>query len=292
MIDTIDVLLPTRGEHRWPGAIRACESIAQRADKPESVRILLGLDSDDVKGRTLDLTSTGGIVTPIIADREDTLGAKLNRLNGHSDADARFYFADDVTMATAGWDTVLREQVDLFPDHLCVYTLSVAEQPDSLFAHMPVLTREMTALLGGYAPDVFPFWWWDTWLDEIGELSGRKLTIPVEIVSSLPGQDWRGKTMGLRDVAFWARVFDESRDSRIGAALQILDEIGHPGHKAMMIKRMPWISAWLADRNANLRDPDEASYFERHCTEPGGIEDARYQRVKARAMAFMQAKAA
>jgi len=65
--------------------------------------------------------------------------------------------------------------------------------------------------------EAFPFWFTDTWLDEIALMLGRKAPVRVE----WKPQGQRGKTTRMRDLAFWAWVFEAARPERIEDARKL-----------------------------------------------------------------------
>src|SRR5690606_5015610 len=65
----------------------------------------------------------------------------------------------------------------------------------------------------------FPFWFTDTWNDEIGDMAGMKAELPIKV--SPP--EGRGKTHGLRDIAFWAGLFNSFRPHRAEVAHCLID---------------------------------------------------------------------
>ncbi len=131
----------------------------------------------------------------------------------------------------------------------------------------------------------FPYWWLDTWLDELVTMSGRMVWLPIQ--TQMAGG--RGKTRGLRDVAWWAKFFDETRpvrEAHVDALLPVLYKDAL--YRIPQLQRTrPLVRRAFVQRNSNLRDPAGASPYERNMSFDAPA-DERYLRTKARAQAFLE----
>ena len=64
----------------------------------------------------------------------------------------------------------------------------------------------------------FPFWFTDTWLNEIGDMAGMKAPLGISVAQP----DGRGLTHGLGDIGKWARLFDFQRKTRKAVAFNLI----------------------------------------------------------------------
>lgn len=208
----LSVILPTRG--RPDGAQRAIESILDTASRPDHVEILLGTDADDMASDPQAIAAGCAQVSWRMAPREKTLGHLFNALVARTSGEAVLVAYDDCVYATPGWDEETRAAVLVAPQGLGVI-FAHDHQCGRHHTSMPVLTRKMVdfalAHQGFVYPPWFPFWFHDTWWDEISDLSGYKHPLDWEITCP----DGKGETHNLRDIPFWLDLFEGFRPRRL-----------------------------------------------------------------------------
>lgn len=236
-----------------------------------STRFYVAVDDDDQE--TIDVLSAAediGDVTISVAPREDSLGAKYNRiyrLNPH--ADAYLAMVDYAPHITPGFDQKLLDAVQLFPDGIgVVYGPLVCTSLPAINC----ISRRMCELMDGMYPEWFPYSLVDLWLDDIAQGIGRVAYAPVEIDRSR-----RRPTSGWRDPAFWTTYYDDLWPEREKLIRKLIREMHAPEwHKCLLLNRMPhWqqrsilyndLCRWQKTRN-DYKD------------------DERYQRIKGEAIA-------
>jgi len=84
-----------------------------------------------------------------------------------------------------------------------------------------ILSAEWLAVTGRFSTGYFPFWFEDTWLDQIGQIIGRREQLPIKL--GLIGG--KGKTSRMRNVAFWTGFYNHTLDERIHTAKELLQKI-------------------------------------------------------------------
>jgi hypothetical protein len=202
-----------------------------------------------------------------VGPRPLTLGEAWNSAAAASaritDWDAFCMMADDVNPTAREWDITVAKAMKLY--EVC----SWAERGDPYNPTLPVISRAYYEKVGNVSPEWFPAWWNDTWVAEVQMLAHGFCPI-------IPDLSWfgeRGKTKGLRDVAFWARFFAETRDIRCREAEKLSGKV----HEHVLKAREEH-DAWFLSM---------APHFE--CTfGTGEPPDERYLRAKARAADFME----
>lgn len=273
---TVSLCIASRGRSEL---LVKCVNDALAKAECHDTRIVVALDSDD-PWKAKEHLPDGVIVS--IAEREDSLGAKYNRCAAMHPATVYVLWSDDVKFDIQGWDTKLNEAEQTLPDSLGV--IYFGSMPNVFQAGIAVTHRFMDAM-GFFCTPYFPFWWHDTWIDEIGNLSGRVIHSDVKM-SIL--QDLKGKSRGVRDVEFWAKFFDETRPSRIKIAENILAESHDYDWRKDQIKhQMPNVIKFLEHRNSMLRDPLQAKRIEAHYSFDAPA-DERYLRIKAQAKQILE----
>lgn len=108
----ISVLLPTR--KRTKLAQKSLETLISRAEKPEDIEILLGIDNDDSETKewlTSDFILQSKIkIIPIMFERlgYHQMHKYLNQLTKMSKGDWLFFWNDDAIMVSNSWDAIIR----------------------------------------------------------------------------------------------------------------------------------------------------------------------------------------
>ena len=268
---TVCVCLASRGR---PSLLNQTVKQLDQLAKLDSTIISIGLDSDDVDAHAVEPIKRTRVS---IAEREDALGEKYNRCARGIDADVFVLWADDVVTTTEGWDEKLDEAAKLFTDGMGIIYFGKIEgvlQPGI------AVTRKMIDMMGFFCVPYFPYWWHDTWIDEIGRMSDRIISVDIKMELL---QGMAGKSRGVREILFWAELFDRLRDKRREVAENIIragDD--QPWRKVQTRSRIRQVEQMVNHRNSILRDPNEAARLEKHYSFDAPA-DERYLRMKAKA---------
>jgi len=262
----ITCLIPTRGR---PEMLRvSTDSLLRRASHPEALAIYVYRDADDPSAPP-NLDPRCRVFT---GPRNSGLGAAYNALFREAKRDG-FYLGlvDDFEMASDGWDDAVRQAMSAYPDGMLLGYLTDRD-PCHASGQVcyPVVTRRWIETLGYFISDIFPFWFADTWLDEIALMLGRKVAVAV---------DWRPqgnrcKTTRMRDLAFWAWVFEATRRERIQDAQMLAALAG--------LSQLNRITP-----NLFLTDPLNAASLELELSDHGA-SDAGYIEAKRRAVGHLR----
>ena len=243
---------------------------------------MVGLDEDDPALADIQLlieALDSRQVLTSTAPRADTIGAVYNRCAGAVEADLYINGADDVRIATPGWDVILGQAAAEFADEIGVIGFGQMPVPSAL----PVLeavTQGLIEKMGYFMQDHTPYWWMDTWLFEIAVMIGRMRYAAIDVQCTGPLQ-----TRGLREVSYWARFFDETRVHRRLIAENILSgpDFLLPAERRQELRNeLEQTCAQLAQSNSILRDPAYAKQLEGAGYD--APEDERYRRVKERSL--------
>jgi len=265
------------------------EALLDLAAKPDRVCIFAGLDADDP---TLPQTEGIANVERVIREPETTVAKMIDNLALYAEGqcDATLRMDDDFICETRGWD----DNAEVMKG-LGLYRLNDPTHSEG-FMSFVCMSSEMGAWLrqkqGFVHAPWFPFWFTDTWLNEIGDMACMKATLDISI--SQP--EGRGQTHGLRDIAFWTEFFNGFRVSRgrVAAAL-IMD--GYPDGilKQSALEALDTRAAVCAINAKHTLKPEVIAHFEPKAEQAKGTASARYLKAKAEAEAIIaeaQAKAA
>jgi hypothetical protein len=281
MNDRVALLLPSR---RRPASLRrTVDSIGATASRPDDVVAVIGVDDDD--DETLELVAHYRPRVPVVwsrGPRELTLGRLWNRLGAaEHGCDVLAMFFDDYVMDTPGWDENYREAARRMP---AGYGTAWPVDPihPTNFCTAPVITRRMMERMGFFVPPWFPFWFHDTWLEEMGAFVACRQPLAARIVAP----DGRGPTQNMRDLVFWASLFEATRPLRMNLARQMIDEMyaGRPALQVSLQFNMRCVAMYYAQRNAPHLDPQRAAMREQRADstgEPGASSLAARREAEA-----------
>lgn len=272
---SVVVSLPTR--NRPEQLIETIVRSLPNFSRPDTV-IMVQVDEDDAKTiGALHFQNFGPRVTIDIRPREDTIAAKWNRA---LELPASLYVlgCDDTAFITPDTDTKLLEAAAHFPDGIgMVY----GHMANASFSSVVAMTKGLTDRLGHMFPEYFPYWFVDHWTDDLARLIGRLTFASVATDQSKPG-----KTMELREPAWWATWFDAAYLMREKIARDIINgsDFQTPEwQKNVLRSAMPLI----AHRSRFVNSMVRADAARLHNWSGLNSQDERYQRVKRRAAAMV-----
>lgn len=285
----ITVALATRGR---PSLVTSTVNKMAEVSVLDDTRIVVGFDDDDDPGFAFERIAHPKVIRSV-APREDSLGAKYNRCAAQRPADLYTCATDDCTIATRGWDALLTEVAGkVFPDGIgIIYFGSMkAAGLESGLPSMQAVTRKLVERMGYFCVPYFPFWFHDTWIDEIGHMIGRIVAV-ASIEVAYPDQSEAKRTRGARDILFWARFFDETRPLRIDIARRIIDDpefAATAEERAAHHARIPLVCECLKNRNSIIRDANYVPGLEKTVSFDAP-DDERTRRIRAAAQAILDA---
>lgn len=237
----ISILVPTRG--RPEKITRLLDSLGEHAN----VEVIVGCDDDDP---TMEATPVYRNVRFIHGPRHDTLGALFNTLAAEAKGDWLMAMGDDYVMETENWAEILLNCGKQLPLRYGVMFARDPHHPN--FTTIFCIHRNTYSKLGYFTPSFFPYWFVDTWWDEIAEITGIKLEMPIDV--GLP--DGRGETQGLREFPFWLKVFNATRPMRAKDGLTIMKTAFTEGdpYAAQIMQSFPQRMNHVEQRVAHLNN--------------------------------------
>lgn len=212
-----------------------------------------------------------------VAPRADTVAAKWNRAR-QVQADVYTCLGDDDPLSTPDSDEKILQMAALFPDGIGMVYGHLA---NASFSGVISFTKKLCDILGYIQPEYFPYWFCDHWTDDIARISGR-----IAFADVRTDQGKVGKTMELREPAWWATWFDATYMVRREEAFKVIDQIDDPlWRKQMQMSCAPLVefrSKWINENvRQNARNLENWSAL--------GNKDARYERVKTKAIEMLPA---
>jgi hypothetical protein len=273
----ISVLTPTR--RRLDKLPRAVNSILTQASGP--IELVLGIDDDDAE--TIAWARQRQDVIAVVAERPDTLGAVTNGLAAVAKGSLLLGLTDDMEILTPQWDLAI---------HRVAARVSPNGEPFAFYLDDPTapgfptvwgVSRSWVDICGFACAPWFPYWWGDTWIQEVGMACGRLFPVPV-LTGQIAG---RGTTTGLFEVAWWSDFFEQTRPLR----MQMAEAIAMAAYDADVQRRLkavqPKVAAEFARMQAEVQAGNRAAALEKALS-PGGPPTERYTRAKAAAVRFIE----
>jgi len=175
----ISMLLPTRG--RTQSLRTALVSLAELADDPHSIEMLLAFDDDDTASYDWfsaniapDLDRMGVRYTAMGFERLGylRLNEYLNELAQSAQGDWLLFWGDDAVMRSAGWDSRIHEHTGSFR------VLRMPTHNGHPYAIFPIVPRQWFDLFGYLSPHQLT----DTWCSYIGYMLDIMQDIDVDVL--------------------------------------------------------------------------------------------------------------
>lgn len=242
----ISILLPTRGRHAV--MTRSVIDLCTKADHPERLEILLGIDEDDAgiqeyirdhlaqPLQDLGVECRASVFKPLGYAR---LHDYVNTLAGYSTGEWLFFWNDDGIMVSEGWDTTIASYNGKF--RLLAPRDNHNGHPYAIF---PIVPRDWFILMGHLSQNAQN----DAWLSQIAYMLDIFERIDVEFI-----HDRADLTGNNDDATFQNREYKEGNPSdpedfghssqqqaRVQSAAKIawfLDKIGQPSEWWARVKR-------------------------------------------------------
>ena len=209
--------------HKRPlGLVGVVMSLQRMRSLQHEVRFRIGIDDDDED--SLAACSSLAQECPIdvsAGPRPVARGEIENRLlRGSTDADVVTMLTDRTFCITPGWDDALVRGVTEQPKRLLWWSC-----PEDNGCTMPIIPRAWREAMDHvWSPEIFPFWFDDTWNQQIDLML---YGLPsLKIVTNVSGQ--RAKTNRARDFAFWINLFNELLPLRVEQAKTIAARLDVP----------------------------------------------------------------
>lgn len=270
----VTVAIVTRG--RPAALIGVVMALWRLRSGAHDLEFAFGFDSDDeTRHDALSILRTDNLpIRNLVGSRGITRGHIVNRIVRacRRDADVVTPLTDWTFPITPGWDDVLAQGAQQFPTRLTWWSC-----PHIPGCVVPAIPRAWCEAAGwAISPEIFPFWWDDTWLEEVDAIlsGGPCLKLPASFAGT------HGKTTRGRDFAFWGRIFAGTRHMRIAQADAMAAALGLP--------RPELSDGLLARFEANDRfQQDKADEFERIFGD-GSQPTEAYLAVKSAALRLIE----
>ncbi len=178
----ISILCPTWG--RPSGAWELAESALAMAADSRRVEIWFYVDFDDPKMvQYLEQLHLGPSLHVLVGE-PISVSKSWTILAEHCSGDVLVLGNDDVLYRTPGWDDILEEELQAFPDDIyCAWFDDMIN--GSKLCAFPMVSRKWFETLGYFTPGTFEFIYNAAWIADIAEQLGRLHYIPRVVTEHL-----------------------------------------------------------------------------------------------------------
>jgi glycosyl transferase/beta-hydroxylase protein BlmF len=179
------------------------KSIRDTVSNPENILVKFGIDMDD-KDMSSYLGVMKGAKTEIFGN--STVGQIWNALvpDKIEDDDLVMMANDDQIWITKGWDKMLLEEFEKFPDKIvCMY----ADDGINGEKHcaFPIVSGKWIKTLGYFTPECFNFLYHDTWIMDIAKKIDRLHYIPDILIEHRHFS---------KDKKLWDNTYKKNRENK------------------------------------------------------------------------------
>lgn len=205
------LLMVTRGNPKRAAAVIECAK--SLASGKHEIEYIVGCDNDDFKTHSV-LHQYGGLRLSI-GNRPRGVGAVWNRCASEVNADFYCPFPDDVFVSCPDWDDLI---ASFNAPILAWHDLTNEGQ-----CTLPIVSRGWLDLAGKLYDARFPYWFYDTCVDEVHSfVTGQRIPIPEELTFVSK----KGLTQNLRELPFWWDFYVATRAERLRLAAGIRAKLG------------------------------------------------------------------
>lgn len=206
------MMLVTRGNPKRAGAVIECAR--SLASGKHEIEVIVGYDNDDPATNSYFQMNYGDVLTSF-DNRPLGVGAVWNRCAERLTADYYCPFPDDVFIGLPNWDDQIAQS------GLDAMAWNDLANPGQ--CTLPIVSKRWLDLVGKLYDDRFPFWFYDTCVDELHSFVTGSL-VPRRDDLLLVSK--KGLTQSLRDLPFWWDFYVETRSERLAQAATIRTKLG------------------------------------------------------------------
>lgn len=177
-VDTISLLVPTR--ERPAQLARFCDSALRLAERPDAVEVVVYVDRDDSSYDDFDWPDG----TVVVAGDRITLSECWNRCHAAASGPIFGHMGDDIVFRTQGWDRLVRDVFNSWPDRIVFVHGRDGIQDERLGTH-GFLHERWVDTVGHFVPPYFSSDFNDTWLTDVADRLGRRVFVSNLITEHL-----------------------------------------------------------------------------------------------------------
>jgi len=225
--DLITVMIPTRNRVNTLQVF--LDSLGKTTAQKDKVVVWLYVDEDDTASleflESVWVKSQPLRTNYLIGPQTISMSEMNHHLWQGSTHNSGIYLCatDDSMYITEGWDEIVRQAFNEYSDRLVLVYPDDPVTPG--LATIPILSAEWLNLVGHFSTEYFPFWYDDMWNDEIAQMIGRRVQIPMKVQP----QGGKGLTPRMHNLPFWQNFYLCTIDERLASARELRKSICREG---------------------------------------------------------------
>lgn len=264
----LSIILATR---KRPGLLaRTVQETLKHITSPHT-RLVIACDDDDDGSLSMRDNLNDPRIIWSVEPRPDSLGEKYNRVMKVAPADVYMVMVDYAPCITPGFDQIIIDAAQVYPDG---YSVVLNHLANLSFSQLNAVTHKLAEKMGGIYPEHFPYWFVDHWLEDVAKQIGRQVFADVVMdCTKRPG------TMDKKEPHFWGCVFDWLHIERRKLAHSIINSADFdetPARKAALLRNHPLTEEWSFIINSMLQNDKGIDV---------AADDVRYLRLRDKAIA-------
>lgn len=170
----ISLLLPTR--KRPDNIVRLHTSVQETADNPSEIELIIAVDDDDTSYD--ELMENGLANTTFFKVPRTVLSKYWNMCYERAKGDILQHCGDDLVFRTNGWDTVVKNTFDEYPDKI-VFVFGDDGHWKNTFGTHGFIHRKWAETVGYFVPPYYSSDYNDTHLNDVARAIGRHHYIDI-----------------------------------------------------------------------------------------------------------------
>jgi hypothetical protein len=173
----IAIMTPSRG--RPKELYRFFDSVNSTISRQNMLYFLIGIDSDDPSKsyyydvyRSMQRNANDNVIVTLVEEQRRAIGFiwnELARMKGWSTSPDMFIMGnDDLLYLTQDWDVLLQEEIMKSDHPFYCYWFDDGINGESHCA-FPIVTKHWVGALGYFVPEIFKFFYHDTWVFDVAK---------------------------------------------------------------------------------------------------------------------------
>ena len=143
---------------------------------PRAIEVITYVDSDDpYYGDYFNMREAAYV----ISGERILLSEAWNECFVRATGNILMHAGDDIRFLTEGWDVIVRNAFAGFPDKILFAYGDDLGPNGRTFGTHGFVHRRWVETIGYFVPPLFSSDWNDVWLNEVAEMIGRKIALPI-----------------------------------------------------------------------------------------------------------------
>jgi glycosyltransferase involved in cell wall biosynthesis len=167
----ISILIPTMNR---PENIKRIYKSAMATADPDNIEFVIYIDEDDRSYDGIEFKRLRKVIGPRIV-----LSEMWNKCYEVATGPIFMHCGDDIIFRTQGWDKIVEETFESFPDNIVFVFGNDGSPHNGSFGTHGFIHKDWVDAVGYFVPPYFSSDFNDTWLNDVARMIGRHQHIPI-----------------------------------------------------------------------------------------------------------------